>query len=123
MKSRQPPCRYRPRTQAAVLALLACALLAGCNRAEAPGAPQAKPAPAAAAPAPAATPGTPEAAAASLPPSTTATSSAPAAGASDGKETDPKGQLTKKEESQSMPEAQQANNHSSPALDTEAKKP
>jgi hypothetical protein len=41
----------------------------------------------------------------------------------DAKETAPKGELTKQEESKSMPEALQGNNHSSPALDTEPKKP
>lgn len=72
-----------------------------------------------------ATPGTPDGARASLPPSEAATGSKPVEGmAKDAKETDPKGDLTKKEESQGMPEALQAgNNHSSTALDTEPKKP
>jgi hypothetical protein len=60
-----------------------------------------------------------------LPPSEAAAGSIPAEGtATDAKGTEPKGELTKKEESQGMPEALQAgNNHSSTALDTEPKKP
>lgn len=41
----------------------------------------------------------------------------PAMTAKDSAATDPKGDLTKEEESKRMPEAGQANNHSSPALD------
>ena len=73
----------------------------------------------------AATPGTPDGARSTLPSSDAAVGSKPTGGTSaDAKETDPKGELTKKEESQGMPEALQAgNNHSSTALDTEPKKP
>lgn len=46
----------------------------------------------------------------------------PASTARDSAATDPKGALTKEEESKRMPEAGQANNHSSPALDTSTKK-
>lgn len=68
------------------------------------------------------TPGTPDGARASLPSGGDAAAAKPADGAVDSKATDPKGDLTKQEESKGMPEAQQANNHSSPALDTEPKK-
>jgi hypothetical protein len=40
----------------------------------------------------------------------------------DSKSTDPKGNLTKQQEDQAMPRPNQANNHSSPALDTDASK-
>jgi hypothetical protein len=46
----------------------------------------------------------------------------PAVTAKDSAATDPKGTLTKEEESKSMPEALQGNNHSSSALDPPAKK-
>jgi len=69
------------------------------------------------------TPGTPDGARATLPSGGEAAAARPADGtAVDSKATDPKGDLTKQEESKGMPEAQQANNHSSPALDTEPKK-
>ncbi|MCC7326151.1 MAG: hypothetical protein IT521_05035 [Burkholderiales bacterium] len=46
----------------------------------------------------------------------------PATTAQDSAATDPKGTMTKEEESKQMPQAGQANNHSSPALDSTAKK-
>ena len=69
------------------------------------------------------TPGTPDGAAASLPSGSSSTTAASPDTATDAKETDPKGEMTKQEESKGMPEANQANNHSSPALDVEPKKP
>jgi hypothetical protein len=72
-----------------------------------------------------ATPGTAEGAAKSLPPSTSAgtTPSSTAAGtAVDSKSNNPRGDLTKQQEGEAMPRANQANNHSSPALDTEPSK-
>ncbi|HZH05352.1 MAG TPA: hypothetical protein VEY69_01635 [Lautropia sp.] len=65
-----------------------------------------------------------EGAANSLPPSTSAgATSSPAAGtAVDSKSNNPRGELSKQQEEQAMPRANQANNHSSPALDTDASK-
>ena len=60
--------------------------------------------------------------AASLPSGSGSTTAASPDTATDAKETDPKGEMTKQEESKGMPEANQANNHSSPALDVEPKK-
>jgi hypothetical protein len=70
-------------------------------------------------------PGTADGAAATLPPSTTAaaTSTPAPAAAVDAKETNPKGNLSKEQEQQAMPQAQQVNNHSSPALDRDTSKP
>ncbi len=68
------------------------------------------------------TPGTPEGAANTLPPSDSIGKSEPAAQtATDAKSTDPRGENTKAEETVGQPEALQSNNHSSPALDKEAK--
>ena len=126
------PCATTPRPlRATVIAasLFGAMLVAGCNRAEAPATAPAAPASSApagsTAPSSSATPGTPDGARATLPPSEAVAGSKPTEGtAADSKETNPKGDLTKKEESQGMPEALQAgNNHSSPALDTEPKKP
>lgn len=72
-----------------------------------------------------ATPPAPPAVAAptlTMPPLPTTTGVDPAVTAKDSAATDPKGALTKEEESKSMPEALQGNNHSSPALDPPAKK-
>lgn len=123
------------------VSLLAGLCLSGCNRAEAPTPSQPGPAssapgsPAASSTGPAgsspaggasatATPGTAEGAANSLPPSTSAgTTSSPSAGtAVDSKSNNPRGDLSKQQEDQAMPRANQANNHSSPALDTDAAK-
>ena len=130
-----------PALAAAVILGLA---LAGCNKAEAPGAstttpaapassssssatPSAAPSTAPSAPASSssaaptsstATPGTPQGAAGSVPSGGSIQSPAPGAqGAVDAKETNPTGDLTKKEEKSAMPEALHGNNHSSPALD------
>lgn len=130
------------RTPLIVAATLGALVLAGCDNAETPEAPPAATgssapaappatgggAPASSAPAPAAapapsssatTPGTPEGAASTLP---SAGQAAPTEGAVDSKSTNPNADLTKKEESQGLPEANTANNHSSTALDTEPKK-
>jgi hypothetical protein len=57
-----------------------------------------------------------------LPASSSATAPTGAT-AVDAKETSPRGELTKQEESKGMPEALQTNNHSSPALDVQPAKP
>jgi hypothetical protein len=143
-----PPAPSSPRaallrTPLIVTSLVGALVLAGCDNAETPEAPPAATgspapatppaaggdAPASSAPAPATppapsssatTPGTREGAAASLP---SAGQAAPAEGtAVDAKTTNPNAELTKKEESQGLPEANTANNHSSTALDTEPKK-
>ena len=49
-------------------------------------------------------------------------SAKPPENAADAKETNPTGDLTKKEEKEGMPEALHGNNHSSPALDGDGKK-
>lgn len=129
------PMFSRIRVTCLAASLAGTVALTGCNRAEAPGSPPpAAPAtsgaaaPPASAPEPSATPattpGTPEGAASSLPSSSVVQGSVSASGtAVDSKSTDPKADLTSQEESKGMPEALQGNNHSSTALDGEARKP
>ena len=74
------------------------------------------------APASATTPGTPEGAANSLPTGGDGKEKPKSETAVDSKTTEPKGEITKTEEKSGMPEALHGNNHSSPALDGDAKK-
>lgn len=73
-------------------------------------------------PATATTPGTPEGAANSLPTGGDGKEKPKTETAVDSKTTEPKGENTKSEEKSGMPEALHGNNHSSPALDGDAKK-
>ena len=132
--------RSSPRFPALAAAVILGLALAGCNKAEAPetstttpatpaspstssAAPSTAPSAPASSPSAAptsstATPGTPQGAAGSVPSGGSIQSPAPGAqGAVDAKESNPTGDLTKKEEKSSMPEALHGNNHSSPALD------
>jgi hypothetical protein len=94
---------------------LACTgLLAACNDPAPPTSTQAVPPPVSSAP-PAAPPAVP-------PPADLPRGADAASTAKDSAATDPKGTLTKEEESKSMPMAAHGNNHSSPSLEPAAKK-
>ncbi|MEO8507570.1 MAG: hypothetical protein ABI593_08075 [Betaproteobacteria bacterium] len=105
------------RSSLTIAALAAVLVLAACGDKT----PQA---PASTSSLPATPPAPPAVAAPTLPtpPLPTTSGVDPAVTAKDSATTDPKGTLTKEEESKSMPEALQGNNHSSPALDPPAKK-
>lgn len=98
-----------------VIAFAAASLLAGCN--DAPKVAVVPP-PAASAPSPAAS--APSVPAVPIPPLPTS-GAAPSETAKDTAANTPMGTLTKDEEAKSMPMAGQANNHSSPSLDTTKK--
>lgn len=107
----------RPFTSTA--AALAClALLAACGEPSQPSASSPPPATSAAAPSPPAT----SAPAVPPPPLPAPSAGDSAVTAKDSAATDPKGTLSKQEESKSMPMAGHGNNHSSPALEPAPKK-
>jgi hypothetical protein len=96
------------------LALACTGLLAACNDPAPPASPPAVPPSVSSAP--------PSAPPAVLPPVELPRGADAAGTAKDSAATDPKGTLTREEESKSMPMAAHGNNHSSPSLDPAAKK-